>query len=54
MTLFVVVPLLAKDLGINYTHLGVIGFAYGISAFLSNYFFGRISDKLGKRKKYFY
>ncbi len=50
MTLFIVVPLLAKDLGINYAHLGIIGFAYGISAFLSNYYFGRISDKFAKRK----
>ncbi len=50
MAPFVVVPILAEDIGLSYDVLGVVGFAYGISCFISYYTFGRLSDNLGKRK----
>ncbi len=50
MAPFVVVPILAERIGLSYDVLGVIGFAYGISCFISYYVFGRLSDNLGKRK----
>ncbi len=47
---FVIVPLLAESLNINYFELGLIGTIYGFSSLVSPYFFGRLSDITGKRK----
>ena len=50
MAPFVVVPILAENIGLSYDILGIVGFTYGISCFISYYVFGRLSDNLGKRK----
>lgn len=49
-TPWIFVPLLAKEVGASDTELGLIGTAFGFSVFISSYYFGRLSDNIGRRR----
>ena len=49
-TPWIFVPLLAKEVGASDTELGLIGTVFGFSIFISSYYFGRLSDNIGRRK----
>lgn len=46
------IPILARELGISYLHLGLIGMAYGLASFFSFSLFGRLSDLTGRRRRF--
>ncbi len=50
MALAITIPLLVEKIGLSYAILGLIGFSYGLFSVISYYFFGKLSDSLGKRK----
>jgi MFS family permease len=48
-TFYVVLPFLAKDLGLSYTQVGQLAAVLNITAFLANSFSGAVVDVLGRR-----
>ena len=44
-----VIPELVNQLGVNTIHMGLLLAVYSLASFLSAPFFGRLSDKVGRR-----
>ena len=50
MMSMMVIPLLANDMGANYTQVGIIMSVYGACLFVSSYIFSKVSDTLDIKK----
>jgi MFS family permease len=44
------IPTLAREIGVSYLGVGLIGMCYGLASFFSYYIFGRFSDLTGRKK----
>ena len=46
---YLLIPILAEELGASKTQVGIIGAVYGLALFGSSYLFGRASDVYGRK-----